>query len=382
MYRLLALILLACLPLSMEAQRNGAKKSKQKTENQAKTRADLLFDEMLPSTQRLLIVDSVVVDFNHMFDAIPLPSDLGRLDSYNDFFATASQAGSTVYVNGFGNRCFYSETAGKKRLLYSRDKLGEQWSKAQKLEGLTLKADTLGFPFMAADGITFYFSAKTTDGLGGYDLYMTRYDADSGRFYEPQNLGLPINSKANDYMYVEDELNRLAWLATDRRQPAGKVCVYTLVPQASRTNYDADEMPADSLRSLARIDRIRDTWGDKAELGEARQRIADSQTARQKQLDGAENEAFVVNDSKTVASASGFKNAKSPLLFASVKQTRQQISDTEAELSSLRTTYHLSNKQQKARLKTRILDTENTLEELNATLKKQENELRRAEGAE
>jgi len=382
MYRLLILMIAACLPISAAAQRNSGKKSKQKIEVPTKTRADLLFDEMLPSTQRLLIVDSVVVDFNKMFSAIPLPADLGRLESYNDFFATASQDGSTVYVNGFGSRCFYSETTGKKRLLYSRDKLGEQWSKAQKLEGLTLRADTLGFPFMAADGITFYFSAKTSDGLGGYDIYMTRYDTDSGQFYEPQNLGLPINSKANDYMYVEDEINQLAWLATDRRQPAGKVCVYTLVPQASRTNYDADEMPADSLRSLARIDRIRDTWGDKAALDEARQRIADSQTARQKQSDGAENEAFVVNDSRTVTSADGFKSAKSPLLFASVKQTRQQIADTETELSSLRTTYHLANKQQKARLKTRILDTESTLDELKATLKKQENELRRTEGAE
>ena len=41
----------------------------------------------------------------------------------------------------------------------------------------------INYPFMTSDGETFFFAAKADDGLGGYDIFMTRYDPDEGKFF-------------------------------------------------------------------------------------------------------------------------------------------------------------------------------------------------------
>ncbi|HET9136907.1 MAG TPA: OmpA family protein [Candidatus Kapabacteria bacterium] len=52
-------------------------------------------------------------------------------------------------------------------------------------------------PFMAADGVTLYFSSNGHPGYGGHDLFMTRKQTD-GTWSEPINLGSPINSASDD----------------------------------------------------------------------------------------------------------------------------------------------------------------------------------------
>ena len=51
-------------------------------------------------------------------------------------------------------------------------------------------------PFIHADGKTLYFSSDELIGLGGFDIFFTKDS--SGNFSEPQNLGYPINTPAND----------------------------------------------------------------------------------------------------------------------------------------------------------------------------------------
>ena len=71
--------------------------------------ASVLYESMLPNTQKLFIIDSTVVDRNRLSDAIPLPKDYGQILPYDKFFNTKKGTDTYVYVNGFGNKCFYSE---------------------------------------------------------------------------------------------------------------------------------------------------------------------------------------------------------------------------------------------------------------------------------
>ncbi|HYM21104.1 MAG TPA: OmpA family protein [Candidatus Kapabacteria bacterium] len=52
-------------------------------------------------------------------------------------------------------------------------------------------------PFIAADGVTLYFSSNGHPGFGAHDLFMTRKQPDGG-WSDPINLGSPINGADDD----------------------------------------------------------------------------------------------------------------------------------------------------------------------------------------
>ena len=54
---------------------------------------------------------------------------------------------------------------------------------------------------MTSDGETLYFAAMSEEGLGGYDIYVTRFDSDEGTFLEAENVGLPYNSFSDDSLF-------------------------------------------------------------------------------------------------------------------------------------------------------------------------------------
>ena len=71
--------------------------------------AKALFEDMLPNTQRVFFIDSTIVDIDHVLNAIPLPEAYGKYVDYDKFFNKKTGSKSSVFVNGFGNRCYYTE---------------------------------------------------------------------------------------------------------------------------------------------------------------------------------------------------------------------------------------------------------------------------------
>ena len=80
--------------------------------------------------------------------------------------------------------------------LYTSDKLGDEWSQPLLLEGINEGISEAAYPFMLTDGTTFYFAGKGDESIGGYDIFMTRYNSQTGRFLNPENIGMPFNSEA------------------------------------------------------------------------------------------------------------------------------------------------------------------------------------------
>jgi len=54
-------------------------------------------------------------------------------------------------------------------------------------------------PFIASDGVTLYFSSNGRMGLGGQDIFVTRFT--DGEWTEPKNLGEPYNTKYDDIFF-------------------------------------------------------------------------------------------------------------------------------------------------------------------------------------
>lgn len=126
-------------------------------------------------------------------------------------------------------------------------RLGDwSWDEANVEEVTVLGLDSLGkfsYPFLLSDGETLYFSYSGPETLGGRDIFVSRYDAETHTLLVPQQLPIPVNSHADDYAYIYDEATETGAFVTDRDSPEGSA---TLVKY---TKGEAGALPAskDSL---------------------------------------------------------------------------------------------------------------------------------------
>ena len=376
----LSFILTVSIP-AMAQKRKSAAKPKPKVVTPAppqKTAADLLYENMLPNTQRVFVIDSIVVDKSQFLSYIPLQHDNGTLQAYNDFFGSEDQDGQYVFVNGFRNKCFYSEsdTTGNVSI-YTRDKIAGKWSKPQLLEGIGTFSSAMAFPFMMSDGTTFYFAAKGKESIGGYDIFVTRYDAENARYLKPENIGLPFNSKADDYMYVEDDMNKLAWFVTSRNQPEGKVCVYTIVPSENRVNYDMSNIDDSRLEQLAAISRIRDTWPSTAKRNQAMKRLNDLKN----DAGGITDESiyFPINDNLVYSSLGEFQSIESRTMFERLQSLQTEVKKEIHHLDLIRKEYRKTSGDTHKRLAEDIIDYERIIERQQNEIKAISKQIRNVE---
>jgi len=54
------------------------------------------------------------------------------------------------------------------------------------------------YPHLSSDGLTLYFSSDRLESMGGYDVFRCRYLPEANRWTAPENLGIPVNSAADD----------------------------------------------------------------------------------------------------------------------------------------------------------------------------------------
>jgi hypothetical protein len=366
------LIIVSCQGMHAQKKKGGKTAAKKKTEQVQPSAEDLLYENMLESTQRVFFIDSIVVDQNDFIRHIPLPKECGMLKTLN-----SEQETGYAFINEFGNKMYYSveDTLGNSTL-FTRDKLGEKWSNPIALSGISDNCSN--YPFMMADGMTFYFAHKGENTLGGYDIFVTRYDGETGEFLRPNNIGLPFNSKANDYMYVVDELDSLGWLVTDRHQPEGKVCIYTFVPSKNRENFDLEVISNQDVRQYADIQSIEATWPSVEERETAIRRLEMMKNRRSPSLEKA-SFSFVINDRIIYSRFDDFHSSTARSLFEDLLQNKKRSENDAKQLEALRKRFHQADEAGRQQLRQTILVAEQELEQLNLSIKSLEKRIRNEE---
>lgn len=335
---------------------------------------DTKIEEMLEATQQIMFIDSIVVDKQEFLNFYRLTSEAGTISTYNLFFHSNNQPYSTVYVNQLGNKCWFSDAGS----LYTIDKLDGQWSEPAPLEGLG-RFQNANYPFMLSDGLTLYFSAISSDGLGGLDIYVSRYDSEAGKFLLAENLGLPFNSEANDYMYAVDEFNDVGYFATDRRQPEGKVCIYTFIPNQKRITYSSDDYDESVIRSRAKIERIADTWGDGTQRAEILNRLYSTEKGTPQEKKQQEF-LFIVNDNMIYTKLTDFQNPENRERIAKLNDMRKSLKSTATEIEKVRIYYATkASKAEKEGLKAELLAYEQEYYQLELEIRQLENTIRHSE---
>jgi len=114
---------------------------------------------------------------------------------------------------------------GGRDLWFTTRQAGGKWSKPENL-GATINTDLdEQTPFLHPDGQTLYFTSNGLPGMGENDLYLVRRQPD-GTWGTPQNLGFPINTKANEGTLTVSLDGRTAYFAANRPDSQGGIDIY------------------------------------------------------------------------------------------------------------------------------------------------------------
>ena len=103
-----------------------------------------------------------------------------------------SDDGFPAYVPPGGlSLCFSAPDATGFRNLYVSAADGSTWSYPELMGELLLSPGNEVFPMLSDDGKTLTFSSDGLHGMGGYDLYRSTWDEETGTWSEPMNMGFP-----------------------------------------------------------------------------------------------------------------------------------------------------------------------------------------------
>lgn len=323
-------------------------------------------EDGMRGTDQVVIVDSVVVDKHAFLSAYPLSEDLGSLS----FSKNCEAVEYSTQLNGMVFLPEYVDTEeGTRNLRIVRHYIEDgKDTESNVIDGLGVEGD-INYPFLLPDGQKFYFAARSEEGFGNYDLYVTRYDNDSKRFYRGENLGYPYNSYANDYMMVVDEDNNIGWFASDRYQPAGKVCVYTFVPNQSRRTIDYENTELETVREKASLMSVASlmkkyTDEENEEKANAAKYLA-SMSSNNKKIQKHDFE-FVVDDSKTYTSFDQFTNAHAKELCQQWLQKSKNLESLQQQLDELRDSV---SKKEASKIQNLEVRVQELMQEVNALAK-------------
>lgn len=374
--------LLVILPSSVDAQKKKSAtkaKVKQKTtvvDNELEQR----LESMRGFTQKVMFIDSVVVSKSKLLSSLNIPDEAGSIQAYNKFFNTTDQPNSIVYLNQLRNKCVFSKFADGGWDLYSKEMIGEKWSNAVPLKGLDILGDDvdINWPFLLSDGTTLYFAAKGEESIGGFDIFMTRYDETTQSYLKPENIGMPFNSIDNDYFFIVDEYDGIGWFATDRNQPEGKVCIYSFIYNNVRENYVVDEYTPEQLRQLSEIHSISQTWtSNQARLGALEQLTA---VYKRKFTQKKKNDfEFVINDELTYTTLTDFRSVEAAEMYVDLNELLRKKNKLDSSIERARIAYPTARQAQREQYKQQLLAAEKQSEKYETDIKNLSKKIRRIE---
>ena len=114
------------------------------------------------------------------------------------------------------------------RNIYKTALADSLWSAPMLInEQLTSSSDEI-YPMLSPDGESLYFASKGLYGMGGYDLYVSKWNPETGDWDVPVNMGFPYSSPYDDFLFVNSEDGRYSLFASNRDCGKDSVRVYVL----------------------------------------------------------------------------------------------------------------------------------------------------------
>jgi hypothetical protein len=207
----------------------------------------------------LTVLDKSIVEKDDILEMYYPAEDVGQLYKNEDFFESGVDPNNIMFVTERGDVVYFSMKATDEDTLsiYKMVKLIDGWSENEEVGEPVNSVYNDAYPFLETDGLTFYFSSDRPGGMGGFDIYKAFYDNETQSFLDPINLGVPFNSPDDDFLFVSDEFNGVAWFASNRETTGNEVMVYSI-------KWDGRQVRnmAESTNQIKEIARLQVVGGD------------------------------------------------------------------------------------------------------------------------
>lgn len=296
--------------------------------------------------ERIQILDSVQVPIDSILHACTLSNEAGQL--------TYDSLHNIIYTNQLQDRKLWSMPVDSNLMLVSSYRLLDTWAIADTLPQTINFTHQQCSPYLLNDGVTLYFAANDTNGLGGLDIYVSRFNTATNTYTKPENVGMPYNSPANEYLLLLDEIRQIGYLATDRFATPGYAHVYSfIIPQQKQYWRTTD---TDSLAAYAQLALF--------ELGST-DSIIQYQSIIEQPTEETDNFQFVINDSIIYQTIEDFSQPIAQEKFLEWQKTEQQYQSEKQLLSQLRIEYSTADQQRQKELTPTILQLENNQSQLS-----------------
>lgn len=331
---------------------------------------------MMEKVEDVQVIDSMVVDKDDFISAYTLSEESGTLDSYTNFFQTGNPVPSTVYMNQKGDMIYYAHaTEGNRYCLFSQSRLIDKWGDEKQLPMNINSQEDDNYPFVLSDGVTIYYASKGNGSLGGYDLFVTRYNMGSDSYLTPEQLGMPYNSPYNDYMMVIDEVKGLGWFVSDRFQPEGKVCVYLFIPNDNRTRVESEDEALKRTRAM--LSDIKASWKPGSDYAD-QVRLAHTEIPYGKK-EVKKDFDFVINNNLVYYTLDEIQSAEARSCYEKVISLNKQIDEQTGKLEEMRSAWTKANASKREQMAAGMLEMEEQLNSLQDQPAEWEKKARNAE---
>jgi len=325
--------------------------------------------KLLTKVEDIAIVDSIVVNKNDFLRFYKFSSELGSLTQEPLKLNSRKTVDRIKYITQRQDRIYYSDSIKGQMNIFTSYKLLDKWSDAVSVSNVINTPANENYPFLLLDGITLYFASDGENSIGGYDLFITRYTPETDTFLVPENIGMPFNSPFNDYMMVIDEQHKLGWFATDRYQPAGKVIIYTFVPNDAKIFVRTEDK--DQLRQYAKLKAYR-----KLSVSHS-----DSSTVFEEQMQESEKlKQFIINDSVAYSNVSQFKSEEAKKDWTELHKMNAELKIKKTQLENLRLQFSDTTKEkERQNLTNSIMEAEKNYINLENQIQTKTTQIRNAE---
>ncbi len=305
------------------------------------------------------VVNKELTTKDSILDKYHPVKDVGKLHKNKDFFESGVDPDNILFETERGDVVYFSMATSEEDTMsiYKMEKLLDGWSESKLLKDPVYSIYNDAYPFLETDGVTFYFASDRPGGFGGYDIYRVFYDNETQSFMDPVNMGVPFNSPDDDFLFVSDEFNKVAWFASNRETHGDKFMVYTIVWDGNQVRSMAEN--ENQISDMARL-KISGEEEDYSGEVEAGGNSNGGSVGKRKTSD--DSFQFYINDTIVYTSFDQFLDADARSDFQKGYKLEQQKDSLAAVLKAKRKDYSkLTNSEMQNKVVNEILQLENAV---------------------
>lgn len=214
-------------------------------------------ESMLNYVSEPKVVEKNIFSKNDFFLHYP---GLAREGAFVESPLGLSAKKDTIYFPSNTSTLYFSAADARGTWNIYMTKRGDNniWSAPKVLNDNITSSGNEIFPYVTADGKKLYFSSNGHYGAGGYDLYVSEWDDQTGDWGTAQNMGFPYSSPSDDLFFYNTPDGKYSVFASSRAtdNPAkssyapDKITVYVLAFEPVPVKHQATAEEALEISKL------------------------------------------------------------------------------------------------------------------------------------